>query len=135
MVRPLTTRPAEAPRRPWRDGVESRVHDGASSLFLLEQWSRPGVGAPTHAHPGVEEVVFVVVGAAEFWVDGENERLDEGGSIVVPAGSRHGFRNVGTGELHTLAVFASAQPTVEYDAERGTVLDISERHRREEESP
>ena len=135
MVRPLTTGPADAPRRPWREGVESRLHGrGAASLCVLEQWSAPGAGAPTHAHHE-EELIIVVAGAADFWVDGVGERVGEGGSILVPAGSWHGYRNAGFGELHTLAVFPSARPTVEYEVERGTVLEIAERHQREEESP
>ncbi|HZR92542.1 MAG TPA: cupin domain-containing protein [Gaiellaceae bacterium] len=124
----MTIQADETPRRPWRRGVESRVHDRASSLYLLEQWSAPGAGAPTHVHHGIEEVILVVAGIADFWVASVTERIRAGGSIVVPAGSWHGFRNAGTGELHTIAVFPSARPTVEYEDEPGEVVEIPVKH-------
>lgn len=136
MVRPLTPVPANAPRVGWREGVESRLHGaGASSLCVLEQWSAPGAGAPTHHHPDVEELVLIVAGSAEFWIDGAVELLDEGMSIVVPAESVHGFRNVGSTELHTIATFPSAHATVEYECEPGRVLEIADRHRRAGDAP
>lgn len=136
MVRPLTTTPGDAPKVGWREGVESRLHGtGATSLSVLEQWSAPGAGAPTHAHPDVEELVLVVAGTAEFWVDDAVEHLDEGASIVVPAGSPHGFRNDGATVLHTVATFPSAHPTVTYEREPGVVRKIADRHRRAQDAP
>jgi mannose-6-phosphate isomerase-like protein (cupin superfamily) len=124
MVRPLTTRPDSEPRVTWRDGVETRLHArGAAALCVIEQWCDRGTGAPTHTHD-VEEVITVIAGTADFWVDGVGECVEAGGSIVLPAGSRHGFRNTNSVQLHTLAVFASASPHVEYEHEPGTVLEI-----------
>jgi mannose-6-phosphate isomerase-like protein (cupin superfamily) len=125
MVKPLTTVPESAPKVAWRDGVETRLHARhAEALCVMEQWCAPGTGAPTHTHFDVEEVIAVLDGAAEFWVGDATEFVDKGGSIVLPARSRHGFRNAGTSELHTLAVFASAHPLVEYDDEPGAVYEI-----------
>jgi mannose-6-phosphate isomerase-like protein (cupin superfamily) len=45
--------------------------------------------------------------------------LEQGSAIVLPADSRHGFRNVGEGVLHVLATLASAAPPVEYEEEPG----------------
>jgi len=95
---------------------------------VLEQWCEPGAGAPTHTHFEVEEAIVVVEGAAEFWVDDSTELVEAGASIVLPAHSRHGFRNAGDSELHTLAVFASAHPRVEYDDDPGNVLEIAVKH-------
>jgi quercetin dioxygenase-like cupin family protein len=135
MVRPLTTAPDESPRVRWRDGVESRLHgDGASSLTVLEQWSAAGTGAPQHRH-GTEELILVVGGNAEVWIDGAVHAIGDGGSILIPAHSWHGYRNAGSGELHTLAFFPSARPTVEYEREPGRVYEIAERHRRGDDAP
>jgi quercetin dioxygenase-like cupin family protein len=90
----------------------------------MEQWSEPGAGAPTHTHFEVEEAILVVEGSAEFWLDGEHRPVNEGQAILLPAFSRHGFRNAGEGMLHTVAVFAAAAAPVEYENEPGVVYEI-----------
>jgi quercetin dioxygenase-like cupin family protein len=90
----------------------------------MEQWCEPGTGAPIHTHFEVEETITVLEGVAEFRVDGERRRVDEGETILLPAFSRHGFANTGDSVLHTLAVFASAGPPVEYEEEPGVVYEV-----------
>ena len=125
MVRPLTTRPEDAPRIAWRQGVETRLHGReATQLCVIEQWTVPGAGAPTHTHFEVEEVIAVLEGAADFWVDGVRERVEGGETIVLPAQSWHGFHNAGLAELHTLAVFGAARPRVAYEDDPDTILEI-----------
>lgn len=100
----------EQPREQWRAGVETRMQvsagNGASQLCLFEQWVQPGVGAPTHWH-AVEEVLSVLSGTAEMWIDDDSMTLTAGQSLLVPAERKHGFRNVGTETLHIHAVLAS----------------------------
>jgi quercetin dioxygenase-like cupin family protein len=101
---------ANQPRETWRSGVETRMHvsarNGAGKLCIFEQWVAPAAGAPTHSHP-VEEVLTVLTGKAEMWIDESHVVVADGQSLIVPAGRRHGFRNVGSGTLHVLAVLAS----------------------------
>jgi mannose-6-phosphate isomerase-like protein (cupin superfamily) len=133
MVKPLTTRPANPPRILWREGVETRLHaSGAEMLCVMEQWCALGTGAPTHTHFDVEEVI-AVLGTAEFWVDDAAEFVGPGESIILPAHSHHGFRNTGREELHTLAVFASAHPRVEYDDDPGAVYEVDSHLRKRHE--
>ncbi|RWC35980.1 MAG: cupin domain-containing protein [Mesorhizobium sp.] len=98
-------------REQWRAGVETRMlisaSSGASNLCLFEQWVEPAAGAPTHWHP-VEEVLTVVTGNAEMWIDEEHTVLTSGQSLIVPAFRKHGFRNVGSDTLHVHAVLASS---------------------------
>ncbi|MER8378813.1 cupin domain-containing protein [Mesorhizobium sp. M0976] len=82
------------------------AHNGATQLCIFEQWVEPAVGAPTHWHP-VEEVLTVIAGKAEMWIDEEHVVLTAGQSLVVAARRRHGFRNVGSEMLHIHAVLAS----------------------------
>ena len=97
-------------RETWRDGVETRMlvaaKNGARELCIFEQWVAPGTGAPTHFHQ-VEEVLTVLGGEAEVWIDDKRFPLRAGQSAIVPAQSRHGFSNVGTEPLHVQAVLAS----------------------------
>ena len=112
----------------WRAGVDTRLHvsvaTGGAQLCVMEQWSQPGAGAPTHTHFEVEEVILVVAGEAEFWCDGETRLLGGGEAILLPPQSRHGFRNRGEGVLHTVAAFGAAAPPVEYENEPGVVYEI-----------
>jgi quercetin dioxygenase-like cupin family protein len=97
-------------REQWRPGVETRMLvsacNGADALCIFEQWVAPGAGAPTHWHP-VEEVLTVLSGVAEMWVDDERRVVEVGHSLIVPARRNHGFLNVGTTLLHVHAVLAS----------------------------
>jgi mannose-6-phosphate isomerase-like protein (cupin superfamily) len=101
---------AREPREEWRPGVLTRMLcsavTGARQLCLFEQWCEPGRGAPTHLH-AVEEVLTVVDGEAEFWLGDGGSMLTRGQSVIVPAGLKHGFRNVGSGVLHVRATLAA----------------------------
>jgi mannose-6-phosphate isomerase-like protein (cupin superfamily) len=100
----------DQPREEWRPGVETRMHvsaaTGATQLCMFEQWVAPTAGAPTHSHRA-EEVLTVMSGEAEMWIDEEHVVLTSGQSLIVPPGRRHGFRNVGTTTLHMHAVLAA----------------------------
>jgi len=94
----------------WREGVRTRMRvsilNGAAQLCQFEQWCAAGRGAPTHLH-AVEEILTVLHGDAEIWVEGELRISRAGESVVVPAGRKHGFRNVGSETLHVLATLAA----------------------------
>ena len=94
----------------WRPGTETRMRvsavNGAAQFCIFEQWIAPGAGAPTHSHP-VEEVLTVLDGEAEMWMDDQRITVLAGQSLVVPANRVHGFRNSGTTTLHIHAVLAS----------------------------
>jgi quercetin dioxygenase-like cupin family protein len=79
---------------------------GSVQLCIFQQWCEPGKGAPTHLH-AVEEVLTVLEGQAEFWLEDERRTVRAGQSMIVPAGRKHGFRNIGTGTLHTQAILAA----------------------------
>jgi mannose-6-phosphate isomerase-like protein (cupin superfamily) len=101
----------DMPSEQWRPGVETRMlvsaRNGAAQLCIFEQWIAPGTGAPTHLHP-VEEVLTVLEGEAEMWMDEARVIVSAGQSLIVPAGRSHGFRNSGNVTLHLHAVLASA---------------------------
>ena len=103
----------------WRAGVLTRMRvsavNGAVQLCLFEQWCEPGRGAPTHLH-AVEEVLTVLQGQAEVWVEDQSRRLTANQSVVVPAGRRHGFRNSGDQVLHVLATLAAPIFEASFDA-------------------
>jgi mannose-6-phosphate isomerase-like protein (cupin superfamily) len=97
-------------REEWRAGVTTRMRvsavTGAAQLCIFEQWCEPGCGAPTHLH-AVEEVLTVLEGQAEFWIENEREAVSAGQSVIVPAGRHHGFRNTGVATLHVQSTLAA----------------------------
>ena len=102
--------PDNNPRETGRPGVETRMlvsaAKGSAQLCMFEQWVAPGAGAPTHSHP-VEEVLTVLKGEAEMWIDDARTIVTAGQSLIVAAGRSHGFRNSGTATLHLHAMLAS----------------------------
>lgn len=131
MVGPIALRADHAPLVEWRPGVRTRLHvSGAAepaSLCVIEQWCDPGLGAPTHTHFEVEEVIAIVEGEAEVWVDDSTATVSAGDSVLLPPHSRHGFRNVGRSTLHTFGIFGAAHPPVCYADEPDTILEVGGR--------
>ncbi len=115
----LETLPVEE----WRPGVRTRMKvsavGGASQLCIFEQWCDAGHGAPTHLH-AVEEVLHVLRGQADVWVEDRRATLRAGQLVVVPAGRKHGFSNSGAGELHIESTLASPVFEAAYDDKRET---------------
>ena len=111
---------ASEPLDEWRAGVLTRMLvsalTGAERLCVFEQFCEPGRGAPTHLHV-VEEVLTVVEGQAEVWLDGERATLVAGQSAVVPAGRKHGFRNTGLAALNVRATLAAPVFEAWFDGE------------------
>lgn len=103
----------------WRAGVTTRMRvsaqTGSAQLCIFDQWCAPGLGAPTHLH-AVEEVLSVISGRAEIWVKQERRIVAAGQSVLIPAGAKHGFRNVEPQEiLHVLATLAAPIFEASYD--------------------
>jgi mannose-6-phosphate isomerase-like protein (cupin superfamily) len=73
----------------------------------------PGVGAPSHTHE-FEEILTIVQGAAEVWVDAVRDVIGPGTSVFVRAGAVHGFVNVGAGPLRLDGVIAARELRATY---------------------
>lgn len=106
----IVTDHASQPAEDWRPGVTTRMfhaaNTGAAQLCIFEQWCDPGLGAPEHLH-AVEEVLDVLEGKAEIWLDEATLVIAAGQSLLIPAGHWHGFRNTGSDTLHVRATLAA----------------------------
>lgn len=102
----------------WRDGVRTQMRTsaltGAYQLCIFEQWCDSGLGAPVHEH-AVEEVLEVIAGKAEIWLDDETLTVTANQSVLIPRGAKHGFRNIGDEVLHVRATLAAAVFEASYD--------------------
>ena len=58
--------------------VSSPVHNGAAQLAIVVGDLNPGKGHSFRKHPGQEEVMYVVSGKVEQWIDKEKRVLGAG---------------------------------------------------------
>lgn len=101
---------AQQPLEQWRDGVMTQMRVSATvggrQLCIFEQYCDPGLGAPLHLH-AVEEVLEIIAGTADITVQDTTTTVTANQSVLIPAGARHGFRNVGRDILHVRATLAA----------------------------
>ena len=69
--------------------------DSAGLIGVFEGIVPAGDGPPLHIHHNEDEVLHVVEGAYEFWLDGRIVCGGPGFSIFLPRGVAHTFRIVG----------------------------------------
>ena len=70
---------------------------------------KPGTTNPIHRHPNCEEILYVLAGSIEHSLpQGGSATLNPGDCIVLPQGSEHQARNIGSEEAVVLVAFNSA---------------------------
>jgi len=82
-----------------------------TGIVLLER----GKGHERHNHPGCEEIVYVLEGRGEQFIEHADGRLEsrlvgEGDLVHIPADYYHGITNTGSGALKLLVVYQKAGP-------------------------
>jgi quercetin dioxygenase-like cupin family protein len=78
------------------------------AYVMFTSITHPGGGPPPHIHADQDEWFLVQEGAAEFFKDGKWHAVPAGGSVFVPRGTVHTFRNAGTGPLKQLIQLSPA---------------------------
>ncbi len=102
----------EVPKEPFANGAtyQTVVGDAAGStpVRVGVQVSPPGYSTGTHSHPYME-IVTVIEGTGEAWMDGQDGvvAIGPGTTLVLPPGTKHGFRVTGPGPMKTYGVHAS----------------------------
>lgn len=65
----------------------------------------PGVIFPMHSHPG-EEIIYVLEGTWEYQVEGKGPMTLKAGDVLfIPAGVKHGAKNIGSSKASELATY------------------------------
>jgi quercetin dioxygenase-like cupin family protein len=80
----------------------------AEKLLLVRVTMPPGQAHKFHRHPAMEEIIYVVEGKAEQWVDREKRLLGPGDMAHIPVDVVHGTYNAGSGNLVFLAILSPA---------------------------
>jgi mannose-6-phosphate isomerase-like protein (cupin superfamily) len=98
------------PLEKWRDGVMTRMRVsallGSHQMCIFDQFCDYGLGAPVHVH-AIEEVLEVISGRAEISLGDEVAIVTANQSVLIPAGLKHGFRNLEKEILHVRATLSS----------------------------
>jgi quercetin dioxygenase-like cupin family protein len=81
----------------------------ANDLLLVRVRMPAGTAHQFHRHPEMEEIIYVVSGTAEQWVDREKRVLKAGDSAHIPKDMVHGTYNAGDDELVFLAILSPAK--------------------------
>jgi quercetin dioxygenase-like cupin family protein len=73
--------------------------DGGEVLHV-QIWLDPGGGVTPHIHPAMEERFEVLEGSPSFLAGRRWSTAAPGETVVVPAGTRHAYRNRGDETVH-----------------------------------
>jgi quercetin dioxygenase-like cupin family protein len=77
---------------------------GAEHLTVIAVELLPGHGHDFHKHPDQEEVIYVVDGEVEQWIEREKRTLRPGDSAFIGMGVVHASFNVSDAPIHLLAI-------------------------------
>lgn len=93
---------------------------GAKDLTVIDVSLAPGKGHDFHKHPDQEEVIYVVAGKVEQWVDREKRILGPGDSAFIPADMVHASFNVGDADVRIVAILGPCVGDLGYE-----LVDVS----------
>lgn len=81
----------------------------AEQLLLVRVHMPPGKAHAFHRHPEMEEIIYILEGTAEQWVDREKRILGPGEIAHIPRDVVHGTYNIGQQTLRFLAILSPAR--------------------------
>lgn len=77
---------------------------GAKDLVVMEVSLAPGASHAFHKHPKQEEVIYVLDGEVEQWLDRQRRVLQAGDAVFIPGDTVHATFNVGRKDAKLLAI-------------------------------
>lgn len=102
------TRDVEREQLPWGalGWISRPASTGAQELVVIEVTLAQGHGHNFHKHPDQEEVIYVIEGQVEQWLESEKQMLGPGDSIFIPKDVVHASFNTTTNPAKLLAILA-----------------------------
>lgn len=90
---------------------------GAKNLMVIDAVFEPGKQHSFHHHPNQEEVIYVVEGVLEQWIEGEMRMMKPGDSCFIPAGVVHASFNDSDQDARIIAILSPAIGEEGYEVE------------------
>jgi quercetin dioxygenase-like cupin family protein len=78
---------------------------GSEHLELLEGTVEPGQGALPHAHPDLDQVIYMLAGTARAEIDGQSREMGPGDAAFFPKGMPHIFTVTGDTPAKVLVIY------------------------------
>lgn len=93
---------------------------GAGQLVVIGVTIAPGAGHNFHTHPDQEEVIYVLEGRIQQWLETESQELVAGESVFVPKNTVHGSFNESEEDARLVAILGPSVGTEGYE-----IVDVS----------
>jgi len=74
--------------------------------FMVKVLIKPGGGHDFHKHPEMNEILYVLKGQVEQWVEDDMQLLNVGESVYIEANVVHASFNSGKENLELLAILS-----------------------------
>jgi quercetin dioxygenase-like cupin family protein len=110
-LRFVTELEMEVDQLPWgpHEWLSRPALTEAEELLLVRVKMPAGEAHKFHRHPEMEEIIYVLSGTAEQWVDREKRILTAGQIAHIPKDVVHGTYNAGGDTLEFLAILSPAK--------------------------
>lgn len=99
--------------------LTSRETEG--DYYVFEVVSPAGAGIPPHVHQNEDEVIYVLEGTYEIFLDGQTYQAQTGSWLHFPRTIPHGFQNVGDAPGRTLWTVTPGASFEQFFAELGAL--------------
>jgi quercetin dioxygenase-like cupin family protein len=111
LLRFVTAAEMQVEPSPWgpHDWLSRPGLTDAKELLLVRVNMPAGRAHQFHRHPTMEEIIYVISGTAEQWVDRERRVLRAGEMAHIPRDVVHGTYNAGDDTLVFLAILSPAE--------------------------
>lgn len=76
----------------------------ARQLAVLDVTITPQKGHNFHKHPDQEEVIYLISGSIEQWIEDKKQVLHPGDAVFIPANMVHASFALGDQDAHLLAI-------------------------------
>ncbi len=94
---------------------------GTGHLVLVEVDLLPGCGHNFHIHPNQEEIIYVISGSLDQWLEGTHESLNPGDTVFIPKNTVHASFNTSDKPVKFLAMLGPAVGPEGYE-----LVDVSD---------
>ena len=110
LLRFITQKDIQVEDFPWgpHEWMSRPGQTEADELLLVRVRMPPGKAHQFHRHPAMEEIIYVISGRAEQWVEREHRILHPGEMAHIPKDVVHGTYNPFDETLVFLAILAPA---------------------------
>lgn len=81
----------------------------ANKYAITEWWMKAGGPGPApHVHDNNNELIYILEGPVAVLIDETWQTMEKGGLVVIPAGTKHTFRNDSNQRVGILNIFMDA---------------------------